>query len=931
MSTPAYLVIYAFKWYLYVNSMVPIAHMPSCRHPMCRIKQKHFKIEPANFVFQVYSARDKESNHRVAVKILENVPDNIEEIEEEFLVLRDLSMHPNIPIFHGIFLKPGPCPEQDQLWFVMELCAGGSITDLVQGLKIKKKRLMEDEIAYILHETTEALIFLHSNHCMHRDVKGHNILLTENAHIKVVDFGVASHLAATLGKRNTSVGTPYWMAPEVIACEQQLDASYDARCDVWSLGITGIELAEGDPPLSHLHPMRALFQIPRNPPPKPTHPDSWSREFNDFISECLVKDMEQRPFSKEIIMHPFLERGKICAHKAREDLKVEIKKQQSEGRKPRAPEVTTKHGKLRSDRKSRPQKMYVDDLAALDQLSEQVIVEQLQSRYEKNQIYTYIGDILVAVNPFTCLGLYTDLEQRRYFGQARSSNPPHIFGVAGAAYQALLHQRTPQAIVISGESGAGKTESANLLLKQLVFLGKTPNRTLEEKILQANPIMEAFGNALTGINANSSRFGKFLELSLTRSGKVTGARVSVYLLEQSRVVQQPDGERNFHVFYYMYDGLDEEGRLEEFLLDSTVRKRHAYLTQDSKDPYTKQINIDKFTQLKSAFGLLGFKTEHMNTVWRILSAILHLGDLCFGEVATDDNTDNKSRVMDLAPLHKVSKLLGVDPLDMLEALTCSSVVTRGETITRNNSVCEAGAARDATAKGLYGRLFDWLVNQVNCLLSHARCAHEQLSIGLLDIFGFENFPKNSFEQLCINIANEQIQYYFNQHIFTWEQQEYMAEGVPVDLVEFSDNRPVLDMLLSRPIGLLALLDEESRFPRSNDGSLIGMHVLLFYFSNLNSIFCLLTLFTFQINSMPILRVNFTSDPSQMLCASLFNTMQEELFTKRTVFWIKIGISYLQKLFNSLDLHRMTQSDFSSSARSQKPGISIPLFRFVCAR
>lgn len=170
----------------------------------------------------------------------------------------------------------------------------------------------------------------------------------------------------------------------------------------------------------------------------------------------------------------------------------------------------------------------------------------------------------------------------------------------------------------------------------------------------------------------------------------------------------------------------------------------------------------------------------------------------------------------------VSQLLGVEENDLLEALTSYSVMTRGETITRNNTVTEASAARDAMAKGLYGRLFDWMVNQINCLLSFNRSPnYEPLAIGLLDIFGFENFPRNSFEQLCINIANEQIQYYFNQHIFTWEQQEYMAEGIPVDLVEFSDNRPVLDMLLSKPMGLLALLDEESRFPRATNKSLIG--------------------------------------------------------------------------------------------------------------
>ncbi|KAM0737530.1 Myosin-IIIa [Formica fusca] len=768
---------------------------------------------------EVYAAYDKETGNKVAIKILENVADNIEEIEEEYLVLRDLSLHPNIPVFHGLFLKRAkPGQEEDQLWFVMELCTGGSVTDLVQGVKKRGSRLTDDQIAYILKETVEALIFLHSNHCMHRDVKGHNILLTEEARVKLVDFGVSSHLAATLARKNTSVGTPYWMAPEVIACEQQLDSSYDSRCDVWSIGITAIELAEGDPPLSELHPMRALFQIPRNPPPSLKNPDIYSPEMTDFIAECLVKDLEHRPFASELKEHPLLSNVEPIVGKIREQLREEIRRQRAEGRIHRQPEVTTKHGKLKTDRKTRPEKMYMDDLAALDMLSEEAIVDQLQHRYEQTQIYTYIGDILVAVNPFTNLGLYTGIEQKRYKGQARSDNPPHIFAVADAAYQALLHQRQNQAIVISGESGAGKTESANLLLKQLVYLSKAPNRNLEERILQINSIMEAFGNATTGINANSSRFGKYLDLTMTKGGKVTGARISVYLLEQSRVIAQAEGERNFHVFYYMYDGLEADNRLSEFYLDTTLRKYHRYLTHYS---HTSQTHIDKFQQLKMGFKVLGFQDSEVDTVYRVLAAILHLGDIEFAEVASQDNTDNKSRVIDNIPLHRVSKLLGIEQNDLLEALTSNSVMTRGETITRNNTVAEARAARDAMAKGLYGRLFDWMVNQINCLLCFSRSPnYEPLAIGLLDIFGFENFPRNSFEQLCINIANEQIQYYFNQHIFTWEQQEYMAEGIPVDLVEFSDNRPVLDMLLSKPMGLLALLDEESRFPRATNRSLI---------------------------------------------------------------------------------------------------------------
>lgn len=352
-------------------------------------------------------------------------------------------------------------------------------------------------------------------------------------------------------------------------------------------------------------------------------------------------------------------------------------------------------------------------LASLEILTEDAIGEQLLKRYESNQIYTYIGDILVAVNPFTNLGLYTGQHQIRYAGKSRSENPPHIFAVADAAHQALVHQKQNQAIVISGESGSGKTESANLLLKQLVYLGKALNQSLENRILQVNPIMEAFGNARTGINSNSSRFGKYLDLTMTKTGKVTGARISVYLLEQSRVVQQAETEGNFHIFYYLYDGLESEGRLGDYYLDPSYREQHRYLSKTSNSPMS---NIERWKQLKASFRVLGFREDEIDTVNRVLASILNLGDLEFGEVVSNDNTDNKARVVDVAPMHRVARLLGVEATELLEALTSNSVVTRGETITRNNTVVEAAAARDAMAKGLYGRLFDWMVNQINLLL-----------------------------------------------------------------------------------------------------------------------------------------------------------------------------------------------------------------------
>ncbi|XP_068215254.1 myosin-IIIb-like isoform X2 [Palaemon carinicauda] len=778
---------------------------------------------------EVFAAKDHDTGESVAIKIMENIGENLEEIEEEYLILKDLSLHPNLPAFHGIYVKKGPKIEEDQAWIVMELCPRGSVTDLVQALIRRGQRLTEEQIGYILKETIDAMVYLHGNHCMHRDIKGHNILLTNQGAIKLVDFGVSSHLSSTWGRRNTSVGTPYWMAPEVIACEQQLDYSYDVRCDVWSLGITAIELADGEPPLSEIHPMRALFQIPRNPPPQLDRPVEWTMDFNDFISECLVKDFEQRPIAKELLQHPFIKNVPNNPEEIRRGLVLlqnDLRKHNQLIQK--HPEATIKGGALKADRKTKRTPLWMDDLACLEKLSEDVIVDHLCRRYKIDQIYTYMGDILIAVNPFKELGVYGDKESHLFRGMVKSENPPHIFAMADNAYHNMLHHKMPQCIVISGESGAGKTESANFLLKHLVTLGKVnrldvtqaPNRNLEDKILQVNPIMEAFGNAKTGINDNSSRFGKYLELSYTRQGKVTGAKISVYLLEQSRVVHHQKGEQSFHIFYYMHDGLEDEDKLMQYCLDKSKRDKHRYLAGTNWSKTGSEYNVQQFQKVVEGLKSLGFKDDELDSVYRILAAVINLGDVDFYQTIDKDNME-QAAVKNVEQIKIVSELLGIDPTDLAEALTSNSVVTKGEIITRNNTVEEANSTRDAMAKAMYGRLFDWIVNNINRLLSFCRMVYgDHLAVGLLDIFGFENFENNSFEQLCINIANEQIQYFFNQHIFTWEQQEYMSEGIEVDIVEFADNRPVLDMFLAKPMGLLALLDEESRFPKASDQSLV---------------------------------------------------------------------------------------------------------------
>ncbi|VDI28329.1 myosin III [Mytilus galloprovincialis] len=728
----------------------------------------------------VYTAKHKVTGEKVAVKVLDSIHEMIEEIEQEFIILSEHGDHPNMPKFYGLFLKPGM---DNQIWIVMELCGKGSVTHLSREVHHRGEKLDEMLIAHILHETLSVLAHLHSQNIIHRDVKGHNILINDSGEVKIIDFGVSAILENSAGRRKTSVGTPYWMAPEVIACERQLEYNYDNRCDIWSLGITAIELAESEPPLSDLHPMRALFKIPRNTSPGLQLPEKWSQNFKDFIHQCLVKDFEERPSAKELLQHPFITSlprdPSVFKHRLK-DLTAKMEPKIHE------PDITTKKGRLKTHRKSKKEPLdTADDLTSLEILDEETIVSQLFHRYAQTKIYTYIGDILLAVNPFTPLTIYSDEYAQRYMNAAKDDHPPHIFAVADQSYQMMMHNRKHQCIVISGESGAGKTESANLLVQQLKQLGKAPNRTLEDRILQVNPLMEAFGNAQTVINNNSSRFGKYLEMFFTSTGTVIGAKITEYLLEKSRVISQAKGEKNFHIFYYVHDGLAHDQDATYHLKDSAIQ------------------------EVKAVYG--------------IIASILHTGNVDFDEKASTHGGE-ACVITNMYLIEYVSKLLGINKNDLVEAFTTSAVVARGEVIIRDNSVPEAFDARDAMAKALYGRLFSWIVNRINSLLKPVSSldtdSENNFIIGLLDIFGFENFPKNSFEQLCINIANEQIQYYFNQHIFAWEMAEYKSEGLEGIQVSFIDNHPLLDMFLMKPMGLLALLDEESHFPKATDASLV---------------------------------------------------------------------------------------------------------------
>uniref|UniRef100_A0A8C5RAM1 non-specific serine/threonine protein kinase n=1 Tax=Leptobrachium leishanense TaxID=445787 RepID=A0A8C5RAM1_9ANUR len=770
---------------------------------------------------KVYKVNNKKDGSLAAVKILDPISDVDEEIEAEYNILQSLPNHPNVVMFYGMYYKADEYVG-GQLWLVLELCNGGSVTDLVKSILNCGQRLDEAIISYILYGALLGLQHLHNNRIIHRDVKGNNILLTTEGGVKLVDFGVSAQLTSARLRRNTSVGTPFWMAPEVIACEQQYDYSYDVRCDVWSLGITAIELADGDPPLSAMHPVKALFKIPRNPPPTLLHPEKWCRGFSHFIAQCLIKDFERRPSVIHLLEHPFIRQahGKDMALKRQLAQLIQSQQQSGSIAKTRYERMNTR----RPNVLQKENNCLDDDLVNLEVLEEETIIHQLQTRYADLQIYTYVGDILIALNPFQNLSIYSPQFSKLYHGVKRASNPPHIFASADAAYQGMVTFCKDQCIIISGESGAGKTESAHLIVQHLTFLGKANNRALREKILQVNPLVEAFGNACTAINDNSSRFGKYLEMMFTPTGAVMGAKISEYLLEKSRVIKQAVGEKNFHIFYYIYAGLHHHKKLSEYSLPE--KKPPRYIDNETgtvmQDILTKESYRRQFAAIQHCFRIIGFSNEEVHSVYRILAGILNTGNIEFTSISSKHQTD-KSEVPNGEALENAAALLSIGAEEFQEALTSHCVVTRGETIIRTNTVDKAADVRDAMSKALYGRLFSWIVNRINSLLQPDKniCNVESgMNVGILDIFGFENFKRNSFEQLCINIANEQIQFYFNQHIFALEQMEYQSEGIDATLVQYEDNRPLLDTFLQKPMGLLSLLDEESRFPQATDQTLV---------------------------------------------------------------------------------------------------------------
>ena len=462
-----------------------------------------------------------------------------------------------------------------------------------------------------------------------------------------------------------------------------------------------------------------------------------------------------------------------------------------------------------------------EDLTNLSHLNEPAVLQAIKLRYSQKEIYTYSGIVLIATNPFARVdSLYVPQMVQVYAGRKRSSQTPHLFAIAEEAFTEMVREVRNQTIVVSGESGAGKTVSAKYIMRYFATRG-TPSQVkgranaiseTEEQILATNPVMEAFGNAKTTRNDNSSRFGKYIEIMFDKNTEIIGAKIRTYLLERSRLVFQPLQERNYHIFYQLIAGATEEERQNLGLLPVDG---FEYLNQGG-DPLIEGVDDRaEFNATRKSLTTIGVNQQTQAEIFRLLAALLHMGNIKI----TATRTDSALSSTDPA-LVRVCGILGIDAVEFAKWTVKKQLITRGERIQSNLTQVQATVVRDSVAKFIYSSLFDWLVEIINRGLATAEVLSRSKSfIGVLDIYGFEHFAKNSFEQFCINYANEKLQQEFNQHVFKLEQEEYVREQIDWTFIDFSDNQPCIDLIEGK-MGILSLLDEESRLPMGSDDQFV---------------------------------------------------------------------------------------------------------------
>ncbi|CAH2327480.1 unconventional myosin-Ie-like [Pelobates cultripes] len=445
----------------------------------------------------------------------------------------------------------------------------------------------------------------------------------------------------------------------------------------------------------------------------------------------------------------------------------------------------------------------VDDMVLLSKITEEAIVDNLKKRYMDDYIFTYIGPVLISINPFKQLPYFTDREIEMYQGAAQYENPPHIYALADNMYRNMLIDGENQCVIISGESGAGKTVAAKYIMGYVskVSGGGPKVQQVKDIILKSNPLLEAFGNAKTVRNNNSSRFGKYFEIQFSRGGEPDGGKISNFLLEKSRVVNQNAGERNFHIFYQLLEGATAEDREN---LGITSPDYYLYLNQSAIYKVEDVSDKEEFAETMAAMDVVGLPFEARASVLQLVAGILHLGNIAFKE------SGNYAMVESQDFLAFPAYLLGIDQERLQEKLTSRKMDSKwggkSEVIDVTLNVEQASFTRDALSKALYSRLFDYLVEAVNKAM---RKEKEEYNIGVLDIYGFEIFQKNGFEQFCINFVNEKLQQIFIELTLKAEQEEYVHEGIQWNPIEYFNNKIVCDLIENKvsPPGVMSILDD----------------------------------------------------------------------------------------------------------------------------
>ncbi|XP_046959297.1 myosin heavy chain, non-muscle isoform X1 [Vanessa cardui] len=466
----------------------------------------------------------------------------------------------------------------------------------------------------------------------------------------------------------------------------------------------------------------------------------------------------------------------------------------------------------------------VEDMAELTCLNEASVLHNIKDRYYSGLIYTYSGLFCVVVNPYKKLPIYTEKIMERYKGIKRHEVPPHVFAITDTAYRSMLQDREDQSILCTGESGAGKTENTKKVIQYLAYVaaskpkgsgaGPTPQLIigeLEQQLLQANPILEAFGNAKTVKNDNSSRFGKFIRINFDASGFIAGANIETYLLEKSRAIRQAKDERTFHIFYQLLSGATAQQKAEYILEDP---KSYPFLSNAAL-PVPGIDDAAEFQATIKSMNIMGMNNEDFNSIFRIVSAVLLFGSMQFKQERNSD----QATLPDNTVAQKIAHLLGLSVTEMTKAFLKPRIKVGRDFVTKAQTKEQVEFSVEAIGKACYERLFRWLVNRINRSLDRTKRQGASF-IGILDMAGFEIFDLNSFEQLCINYTNEKLQQLFNHTMFILEQEEYQREGIEWKFIDFGlDLQPTID-LIDKPMGIMALLDEECWFPKATDKTFV---------------------------------------------------------------------------------------------------------------